>query len=181
MPTREFRLAELTREKESLVYPLMERVLFFKGVEIFKNCESEKLLAVAEITEEEKYLKGERVARENEIGESLFIVKKGSLKAIKNSLGKDFVLHIIKAGEVFGEMSLFGEHEREAGALANEDCEIYRIKKSEFKRILLDNPGITYNILEIFAERVRESNKTILLLNSRLNQELLADIKKANN
>jgi len=176
MPTREFKLAELTRESETLVYPLMERVLFFKGVELFKNTESERLLSVAEIATEEKYLKGEIVAREKEIGDSLFVIKRGSLKVIKRNMGKDFILHILKAGEVFGEMSLFGEHEREAGAIANEDCEIYLIKKSEFKRILLENPEITYNILEIFSERVRESNNTILLLNSRLNQEMLVGV-----
>ena len=173
LPTREFRLAELIKASKAKIYPLMERVLFFKGVELLKDIDTEKLLAVAEIANQVDFKKSDIIAQEGEIGDSLFIVKSGSIKVVKKSEGKNFVLNIRKVGDVFGEMGLFGHYEREAGAIANEDCSLYMIKKSEFKRVLLENPEITYNILELFSERLRESNQTILLLNSRLNKELV--------
>ncbi len=174
MPTREFKLAELLQSGSMQIYPLMERVLFFKGVELFKNIETEKLLAVAEIASEISFKSGEIITQEGEIGDSLFVVKRGSIKVVKKSQGRNFVLQIGKPGQIFGEMGLWGDHEREAGAIANEECVLLMIKKSEFKRVLMENPEIMYNILEIFSERLRESNKTILLLNARMNKDLLS-------
>lgn len=173
MPTREFKLADLIQSGRAKIYPLMERVLFFKGVELFKNIETERLLAVAEIASDVDYKKGDVIAQEGEIGDSLFIIKTGSARVVKKNEGKSFVLHILKPGQIFGEMGLFGNHEREAGAIAEEDCRLYMIKKSEFKKVLIDNPEITYNILEIFNDRLRECNRIILMLSSRLNQDLL--------
>ena len=58
---------------------------------------------------------GEVVIHEGDKGDSLYIIKKGSVEVFKTiGTGNEVTLGILPEGSYFGELSLFDEHPRSA-------------------------------------------------------------------
>ena len=163
---------EIGKEETSRIFAILERVLFLKGMDIFRNVDTERLSVVAEIAREVVVSPGEIVARQGDIGESLYIVKEGSLRIQKEKDGTAYTLKNLQAGECFGVYGIFGDKPRTAGAIANERTVLFEIRRNEFKKVLIGNPEIAYNILENLSERLDEMDNEIVLLNKTLKQSL---------
>ena len=162
---------EIKQEKEKM-FPLMERILFLKNVEMFKNIDTEKLMIISRIAQEVYFRKGEIVSRQNEIGDTLYIVKSGSLRIIQEKKDVRTVLSILGTGDCYGTWGLFGNQPRSATAEVNEDGMLLMLRRREFKEVLYENPGITYNLLEMFGELLRKANNEISLLNKILSDRI---------
>lgn len=172
------KLLEESPEKEGVImdsFKLLETVLFFKKTGLFHNVPAEKLMALAEISELTSYKKGVTISKEDSISDHLYIVKNGSLKIVKVKHNIKTVLSIIRSGEAYGEIGLFSQSPRSASAIANEDCEIYVIQRSSLKRLLLDFPEITYNLIEVFSDKLRKSSEELTLLHTMLAEKYKKD------
>ena len=105
----------------------------------------------------------EYVFRENETGDTLFIVQKG-LISMKRSITPDVEKEIFMANEgmVFGEFSFMDIGDRSASALVLEDTELLALKRDEFEAFIAENPSIGTkiysNLLYILVERLRRTN-----------------------
>lgn len=163
-------MAEI-QQKKSKIFPLMERVLFLKNVEMFKNIDTEKLMVIAGIAKDVAFSRGELVSRQNDVGDALYIVRQGSLRVIREKGEQRTVLSILGPGDCFGAWGLFGNHPRSATAEANEDTRLLMIRRAEFKEVLYEYPEITYNLLEIFSELLRKANSEISVLNHMLSDK----------
>ncbi|MFH0920056.1 MAG: cyclic nucleotide-binding domain-containing protein [Fibrobacterota bacterium] len=163
---------ESAPDRNARAFALLERVLFLKEIDIFHNVEAERLSAVADIARELHVAAGDTVAREGDPGESLFIIRSGSLRVVKEKDGRQYALKNLSPGQTFGVFGILGDKHRAAGAVANEATVLLEIRKSEFKKMLLNNPEITYNILEILSERINEMDNEIVLLNRTLSSSL---------
>lgn len=156
-----------TEQKRSVAFEMLERVLFFKKISLFKRVSAENILKLAEISRAVQYPKGVLISSEGEVSDNLFIVKKGTLKIVKNTGNEAKTIAVIGAGETYGELGLFTKVARSASAITQKECELYIIKRGEFKKLILKIPEITFNLLEVVSERLRVSVKE------------LADLKKA--
>ncbi len=146
------------------VFAIFERIIFLKGVELFKNVDVERLRYVAEIAREVDIKKDDIIAVEGEIAESIFIVKTGALQISKKRGGKKFVLSEITEGMCFGDIGLFHESPRDAGATAKVDTTVLEIRKNDFTRVLTANTAIAFNLLGILGERVKILGDELLSL-----------------
>ena len=61
-----------------------------------------------------KFIAGEYVFNEGDIGSEVFILKKGSVEVVKDLGGTEVVLATLKTGDFFGEMALFGNKKQGA-------------------------------------------------------------------
>ena len=165
---------ELGKEETSRIFAILERVLFLKDLYLFRNVDTERLSIVAEIAREVTVAPGEIVAKEHEIGESLYIIKEGSLRIMKEKDGTAYNLKNITSGECLGVSDIFNDKPRAAGAIANERTVLFEIRRNEFKKVLIGNPEIAYNMLEILSERLNEMDDEIVLLNKVLRESISA-------
>ena len=62
--------------------------------------------------------RAEWVFKEGDPGDSLFLIKSGMVQIVKEINGKDVTLATLSDNEVFGEMALFSDLPRSAGAQA---------------------------------------------------------------
>ena len=77
---------------------------------------------------------------EEEYGDLVFVVKKGTIKITRvNDEGKEVILALLGPGEMFGELAILDGEARSANALAQENCELYAIRSEDFLQILKDN------------------------------------------
>jgi len=164
---REIAMGEHRQEENSVKpFDLLERVMSLKKTDLFRRIPAEKLMGLAEIIQCRSYKSGTLISREGEISDHLYIVRHGSLKIVKLKNNVKTLLSILGEGETYGEIGLFNQAPRSASALANDDCELWIVRRSELKRFLLEMPEIAYNFLEIFSEKLRKSSDNVAQLNS---------------
>ena len=76
---------------------------------------------------------------------NLNYLKKGTIKITRvNDEGKEVILSLLGPGEIFGEMAILDGEARSANALAQENCELIAIQRSEFLRLLRRNFNIDF-------------------------------------
>lgn len=126
-----------------MVDPKLLRDLVF-----FSDLTDSELATVATVTKRQDFKLGDTVFKESEDGQSLFIIKKGEVKACKIAPdGELFTLTIMKDGDIFGEMSFLDGRPRSATIVAVSDLETFIIDKFDFETLVDDNPRIIYKLL----------------------------------
>ena len=123
--------------------------------------------------------RGSIIFAKGDPGVGLMGVLSGTVKiSVPSADGRDIVLNIIHAGEIFGEIALLDGHPRTADATAMTDCELMVIERRDFIPFLRSQPDLTIQIIEIVCARLRRTTEqvqdvTFLDLPTRLSKALL--------
>jgi CRP-like cAMP-binding protein len=101
---------------------------------------------------------------ENMPGESLFLIKSGTIRISKMfAEGDEKTLVVLGPEDIFGEMAVIDGLPRSATARVAEDAELISVKKKDLERLCSENPALALkmvsNIVRVFSKRVRESNE----------------------
>ena len=132
------------------------------SVPIFLDLDDEELAAVEASCTPRKYPKNSMVILEEEFGDIIFIILDGTVKITRvNDEGKEVILALLGPGEIFGEMAILDGEARSANALAQEDCKLLAIQKSEFLNLLRRNFKISFALMGELAKRLRKSDQQI--------------------
>ncbi|MBI5453634.1 MAG: cyclic nucleotide-binding domain-containing protein [Deltaproteobacteria bacterium] len=127
-----------------MVDPKLLRELAF-----FSDLSDNELAIVAKIIKKKDFKLGDTIFKESEDGASIYVIKKGEVKACKIAPdGELFTLTIMKDGDIFGEMSFLDGRPRSATVVAVSDIETYMIEKAEFETLVDGNPRIIYKLLK---------------------------------
>jgi CRP/FNR family cyclic AMP-dependent transcriptional regulator len=103
--------------------------------------------------------RGTVIFAKGDAGTGLMGVLSGSVKiSVASTEGRDIILNIIHAGEIFGEMALLDGHPRSADATAISDCELMVLERREFVPFLQSQPEVMLKLLEILCSRVRRTS-----------------------
>ncbi len=111
---------------------------------------------IADIVESariERFKAGDVVFNEGESGDSLHLVRVGSLTISRNLGGKEVVLSYVPAGNYVGEMAMLGESKRSATARAAIATETVRLDGSAFKLLLARNPVLKLRMQSEYRQR----------------------------
>ncbi|GGE98368.1 Crp/Fnr family transcriptional regulator [Flavobacterium limi] len=71
-----------------------------------------------------------------------------------NDEGREFIQGIFYKEQSFGEPPLFLNQKYPANAIAVEECEVFMLSKSNFMKLLEENPAISLKIIENLAQRL---------------------------
>ena len=123
---------------------------------IFPEAERDFLEALVKRAKMKSFKKGEAIFKEGDIGDALYVIRKGSVKiSRKNQAGADVAQTYIAAGHYVGEMSILSEKDmpRSATVSAAVGCETIVIEKSDFLDLLRAFPAADERISRIARER----------------------------
>ncbi len=149
-----------TSEQKS--FHLLENVIFLKKTMLFSSMQTSELRALADIAKELTFNGKSEIVRENDVGDSLYIIKGGSVSIMKQISEKKTVkLAEMETGDCFGDMALFDAELRSASVYAKETCVLLCIKSDDLNDLLLDYPTIAIEFLKIFVKRLRKANQAI--------------------
>lgn len=134
-----------------------------KDCSLFKGLSADDLEAVAPLFSEKELAEGTTVFVENMPGESLYLVRRGTIQISRMiGEGQERTLLILGPEEVFGEMAVIDGGERSATARVAEKASILSIRKADFEALCEKNPRtglkLIRNILSLFSQRVREND-----------------------
>jgi CRP-like cAMP-binding protein len=120
-----------------------------KDLAFFSDLTEEEVEVVSKILNKKEFRTGETVFKDSEDGQSLFIIKKGEVKACKTAPdGELFTLTTMRAGDIFGEMSFLDARPRSATIVALSDLDTYMIDKADFEGLVDNHPRIIYKLLK---------------------------------
>ncbi len=88
---------------------------------------------------------------------SVYLLKAGKVKISKMSTdGKEVILAILGPGEVFGEMSITGQGNREEIAEATDDTVICVVKIPDLQKMMEKNPKFNMQIYKLIGFRLKK-------------------------
>ncbi|MBI5643396.1 MAG: cyclic nucleotide-binding domain-containing protein [Deltaproteobacteria bacterium] len=115
----------------------------------FTDLSDNELEIVSKVVKKKEFKLGDTIFKESEDGASIYIIRKGEVKACKIAPdGELFTLTIMKDGDIFGEMSFLDGRPRSATVVAVSDLETYVIEKADFETLVDGNPRIIYKMLK---------------------------------
>jgi CRP-like cAMP-binding protein len=92
---------------------------------------------------------------ENDAAISYYQILEGTVKmSYTNEDGKDLTVGIFNEGNSFGEPPLFIGQPYPASAIAQTDCIILKLSKTNFFSFLEENPEMQFKILKLFAWKI---------------------------
>ena len=133
------------------------------GSLLLKGLNDVELARLANVCEERTMAEGTTVFIENMPGESLFLIRRGTIRVSKMfAEGDEKVLIVLGPEDIFGEMAVIDGLPRGATARVAEDAELISLNKKDFARLCQDEPALALklvmNIVGVFSRRVREAN-----------------------
>lgn len=108
---------------------------------------------------------GSAVVAQDEPGDAMFIIMTGRVKVVMfGESGREVTLSLLRAGDSFGEMSLFDQGPRSAHCLAVEPTTLLSLTRDELMRHIQAHPRTAINLVSEMARRLRRADETIAQL-----------------
>jgi CRP-like cAMP-binding protein len=103
---------------------------------------------------------GDRVIREGEPGDGLYVISTGIFEVVKEATEKEQVIARLEEMSSFGEMSLFDDSLRSASVIARKTGRLKRFSREGFHQLLDSGDIVAYkvtlNICKLLARRLAE-------------------------
>lgn len=145
----------------SSTFVILENVLFLKKNALFSSMNTQELKAVAGICQTLTFTDGEAIVTQGDVGETMFLIKSGSVVVTRTKEEKSVTLATLETGESFGEMSMFDTEMRSATVRASGPCSLLAIDGQDLTDILNSHPAIGIAIIKTFVKRLREGNRRL--------------------
>jgi len=138
----------------------VDRLIFVRGVPIFKELRDDFLVRLASIMDELSFPANHTIFTEGQEGRSLYIVVSGRVRV---HIGSQEIVQL-EQGACFGEMSLFDAEPRSASVTTLESCDCLVLTQQQLYEAIDETPGIAVNIIRLLSRRIRELNQKINLM-----------------
>jgi CRP-like cAMP-binding protein len=131
----------------------------------FKSFDGNDLDALGSVGEEKVFKKDELIFDEDSKGDSMYILKAGSVKIIKKVKNQENTIAVLNAGEFFGEMALLDGLPRSAAVRATSDCEVLLVTLEGYQKLRREKPHTALKLMDIIikvlSNRLRQANKNL--------------------
>jgi len=124
---------------------------------LFKEFTETGLRIFATIAVEKTVPAGSPLFVENMVGDSLFIVKSGTVRITRREGAEERELGVLGAGEHLGELALLAQCVRMVSAVATTPCEVVEISQRDYYRLQPQKPQACLKLaLAIAADLARQ-------------------------
>jgi len=110
----------------------LSRISHLKKNQILRHTSDSRLVEICKIMNKEKFQSGEIIFKEGELGDRLYLVKKGKVKVTKENK----ILREIEEGNCFGEISLLLNEPRSATVTAETEVTTYTLSKDNLNHFI---------------------------------------------
>jgi CRP/FNR family transcriptional regulator len=136
----------------------MEKILdLISGIPIFNGLSESHLQEIKNIAVNKRLNKGELIFSEGDDGNGFFVVVDGQVKIFKlSSEGKEQILHILGAGDPFGQVAMFAGRSFPAYAEAIAKSHLLFFPRHAFIGLISGNPQLGMQMLAVLSMRLRQ-------------------------
>ncbi len=145
-----------------------KNIEYLKQFVLFSQLEEKQLKEVDKLMNTKSFPEDYTIFFEGDKGENIYFLKKGKVKILKaTASGKEQILEIIKPGNVFGEVVLFGFDEYPATTRTVNHVTVDILSRKKFKKHFNQNPDIAWGMLNVMAKKLYKSQHRIKNLGLR--------------
>lgn len=158
----------LERTSWHLSLSLTDTMLFLKRVPMYSNMTLEQLRTIAAHLTERDVQPEEVIFQEGDLSLELYLIVAGQVAIIRQR--PDHTPHVLVtlgAGDFFGDMAIFENRPRSAGAVAVEHGVLLTFSPEHFRQVIMQDPAISFEIFRALSARIRRFNTEILEMAQR--------------
>src|SRR3954470_24951032 len=125
-------------------------------VDLFSELEPSELASISDASTERALRRGDVLFAEGDEPNELFVVLSGRIALANRSIdGRESVVALMEAGDVFGEMPLFDGLGRSTGARALEPSDVIAIPYAPVQEVYEARPTLLWSVVAMLSGRIR--------------------------
>ncbi|MBF0338005.1 MAG: Crp/Fnr family transcriptional regulator [Nitrospirae bacterium] len=129
-----------------------------KEVGFFKGLNDSEIKDIVPYLQHASYKKREMVFSEGERSEWLYIVIEGKVKITKlSNEGKEIILELIQAKELFGAVAVFKDFPYPANAVAMDPTTALKVSRKDLLKLLDRYPTLMLSLASLIGDRMKDS------------------------
>jgi HEAT repeat protein/ATP/ADP translocase len=132
----------------------LDRMLVLRTVPLFGDLDPEDLQRIAASALERRYLAGEELVREGELGDELIVIVEGHVRVVRVEAGGERLLRTYGPGNHIGELAVLRDRPRAATVIADDEVLGLVIGGEALRAILHERPEVAMAMLATLAERI---------------------------
>jgi CRP-like cAMP-binding protein len=127
-----------------------------RKVDLFQDLDDHAVAELAESCRLMRLQRGDVLFREGDEPNDLFVVRSGRMAMVNRSVdGRESVVALMEAGDLFGEMPLFDGQARSTDSRCLEPSEAIAIPYAPVRRLYDEQPNLLWRAVELLAGRLR--------------------------
>lgn len=151
-----------------------DKFWYLKNCDLFERLAPDEIAALESRSRSRKFPRGSLIYLPTDRSESVLLLTSGRVKIYHiTAEGKQALLAIIDAGELFGELAMFDSGQREEFAETMEASSVVLIPRDEIQRLMETHPTVSLRVTKLMGLRRRRVERRLKSLLFRSNRERL--------
>ncbi|MDH3599844.1 MAG: cyclic nucleotide-binding domain-containing protein, partial [Candidatus Tectomicrobia bacterium] len=134
---------------------LTDIILFLNRYPLFRSMSLDQLHTIAEQLVEREMAAKEVIFSEGDLSRDWYLIVSGKVDIVQQRGDTCHTIVTLNAGEFFGEMAIFEERARSAGAVVAESAKLLTLSPERFRQVVLQDPAISFEIFRELSARLR--------------------------
>ena len=134
---------------------LTDTLLFLKRVPLFRKMNLAQLRAIAGQLIERHFAAAETIFDAGDFSRDLYLIVSGQVDIVQQRGETLQTLVTLHDGDYFGDMAIFEERPRSAGAVAVSDARLLMLSPAGFRQTIMQEPAISFEIFRELSARLR--------------------------
>ncbi|HEX9641060.1 MAG TPA: Crp/Fnr family transcriptional regulator [Candidatus Krumholzibacteria bacterium] len=131
------------------------RPWYFRRINLFRFLRPEQMESLRRQAEHRVYQRKQLVYKAQDDGDALYLVEEGQVKLSRfDERGREIILAILEAGELFGEECLGGRGSRLAYAEALCEARVAKFSRSEFDKLMHENADLSLAVARQISQHL---------------------------
>jgi CRP-like cAMP-binding protein len=133
-----------------------------RSVALFKQLREDDLARLGRILRPRDYARNSVILSAHDPSDALYVLMRGQVKVMLVAEdGREVILSLVRTGDFFGERALLDNEPHAASVIAMEDSRLLIMHRDEFRRMLVEVPGVAIGLLRVLLSRLRDANNLI--------------------
>lgn len=153
---------EATPYMKGYVFMNEQLANLLSSIPLFEDLTIDELQKIISFTKKKSISKGSHVFFKDEPLESVYFIETGIVKIYKTDInGKEQIVSLLKAGDMFPHVGFFQSHNYPANALVVEDASFLYLSTSHLKEIILRYPEVGMKLFNVMEDKIIELQNSL--------------------
>jgi CRP-like cAMP-binding protein len=132
------------------------------GTDFFHGVDAVRLGGLTAAGELRSLVRGDVLFSEDDDADALYLVLSGRLAIANRSIdGRESVVALMEAGDLFGDMGLLDGQPRSAEARALESSRVLALPYGPVRALFEDDPSLLWNVVRVLSNRLRNTDEAL--------------------
>lgn len=141
---------------------ILSNLDLIRRVPLFSMLTEPQANVIAEAVVKQRFRKGDLIVESGKKSNSLYIILNGRAHVVAtDTRGREAILANLKQGDYIGEMSLIDNQPHSASVRTDVQTDVLVLGRAQFAKILPENAAMTYAIMKVLVQRLRQADRKI--------------------